>query len=63
MATRIAIATGTTMTPVRNRATSTTPTLSVEIPVGDRKVAIRYPRDLTPDEAKKVGNVLGAIVS
>jgi hypothetical protein len=44
--------------------TTTTPTLSVEIPVGtDRKVAIRYPRDLTPEEAKKVGNVLGAIVS
>jgi hypothetical protein len=37
--------------------------LSVEIPVGeDRKVAIRYPRDLSPDEAKKVGNVLSAIV-
>jgi hypothetical protein len=45
-------------------ADPTTPTLSVEIPVGtDRKVAIRYPRDLTPEEAKKVGNVLGAIVS
>jgi hypothetical protein len=44
--------------------TAATPTLSVEIPVGtDRKVAIRYPRDLTPDEAKKVGNVLTAIVS
>jgi hypothetical protein len=44
--------------------TVTTPTLSVEIPVGtDRKVAIRYPRDLTQEEAKKVGNVLGAIVS
>ncbi len=43
---------------------STTPTLSVEIPVGeDRKVAIRYPRDLTADEAGKVGNVLKAIVS
>jgi hypothetical protein len=43
---------------------TTTPTLSVEIPVGtDRKVAIRYPRDLTADEAKKVGNVLEAIVS
>lgn len=40
------------------------PTLSVEIPVGnDRKVAIRYPRDLTGDEAHKVGNVLKAIVS
>jgi hypothetical protein len=38
--------------------------LSVEIPVGaDRKVAIRYPRDLTGDEAQKVGNVLRAIVS
>lgn len=38
-------------------------TLSVEIPVGeDRKVAIRYPRDLSTDEAKKVGNVLSAIV-
>lgn len=40
-----------------------TDTLSVEIPVGeDRKVAIRYPRDLSTDEAKKVGNVLSAIV-
>ena len=38
-------------------------TLSVEIPVGeDRKVTIRYPRDLSTDEAKKVGNVLSAIV-
>lgn len=38
-------------------------TLSVEIPVGeDRKVAIRYPRDLSSDEAKKIGNVLSAIV-
>lgn len=38
-------------------------TLSVEIPVGeDRQVAIRYPRDLSPDQAKKVGNVLSAIV-
>jgi len=43
---------------------NTTPTLSVEIPVGtDRKVAIRYPRDLTGEEAQKVGNVLKAIVS
>ncbi len=40
-----------------------TDTLSVEIPVGeDRKVTIRYPRDLSTDEAMKVGNVLGAIV-
>jgi hypothetical protein len=39
-------------------------TLSVEIPVGeDRKVLVRYPRDLSPDEAKKVGNVLNAVVS
>jgi hypothetical protein len=38
-------------------------TLSVEIPVGDdRKVAIRYPHDLSSAEAKKVGNVLSAIV-
>ena len=38
-------------------------TLNVEIPVGeDRKVAIQYPRDLSADEAKKVGNVLSAIV-
>jgi hypothetical protein len=44
--------------------TSLKPTLSVEIPVGaDRKVAIRYPRDLTADEAQKVGNVLKAIVA
>jgi hypothetical protein len=48
----------------RQEDTTGTPTLSVEIPVGtDRKVAIRYPRDLTPAEAKKVGNVLAAIVS
>jgi hypothetical protein len=40
-----------------------TDTLSVEIPVGeDRKVLIRYPRDLNGDEAKKVGAVLNAIV-
>ena len=38
-------------------------TLSVEIPVGeDRKVAVRYQRDLSTDEATKVGNVLSAIV-
>ena len=43
---------------------TTTPTLSVEIPVGtDRNVATRYPRDLTANEAKNVGNVLHAIVS
>jgi len=36
----------------------------MEIPVGeDRKVVVRYPRDLTADEAKKVGNVLNAIVA
>jgi hypothetical protein len=35
----------------------------MEIPVGeDRKVAIQYPRDLTSAEAKKVGNVLAAVV-
>jgi hypothetical protein len=39
-------------------------TLGIEIPVGDgRKVVIRYPQDLSADEAKKVGNVLNAIVS
>lgn len=39
-------------------------TLSIEIPVDDgRKVVVRYPRDLSPDEATKVGNVLNAIVS
>jgi hypothetical protein len=38
-------------------------TLGVEIPVGDdRHVSIQYPRDLTPAEAKKVGNVLAAVV-
>jgi hypothetical protein len=38
-------------------------TLSMEIPVGDdRKVLIRYPRDLSSAEAKKVGNVLNAVV-
>lgn len=38
--------------------------LSLEIPVGeDRKVLVRYPRDLTADEAKKVGNVLNAVVA
>lgn len=40
-----------------------TDTLSVEIPVGeDREVTIRYPRDLSAEEARKVGNVLSAIV-
>jgi hypothetical protein len=39
-------------------------TLSLEIPVGDgRKVVVRYPSDLSSDEAKKVGNVLNAVVS
>jgi hypothetical protein len=39
-------------------------TLRVEVPVGeDRKVVVHYPRDLAADEAKKVGNVLAAIVS
>jgi hypothetical protein len=39
-------------------------TLGVEIPVGDgRKVIIRYPQDLSADEAKKVGAVLAAIVA
>ena len=39
-------------------------TLSLEIPVGeDRKVLIKYPRDLTPAEATKVGNVLNAVVA
>jgi len=38
--------------------------LQVQIPVGeDRKVVIYYPRDLSADEAKKVGIVLAAIVS
>jgi hypothetical protein len=37
--------------------------LRVEVPVGDRKVVVHYPHDLTPDEAKKVGAVLAAIVS
>jgi hypothetical protein len=38
-------------------------TLSMEIPVGeDRKVVIRYPRDLSSAEAQKVGNVLNAVV-
>lgn len=37
--------------------------LRVEVPVGDRKVVVQYPRDLTADEAKKVGAVLAAIVS
>jgi hypothetical protein len=36
--------------------------LSVEIPVGERKVVIRYPSDLSAAEAKKVGNVLAAVV-
>lgn len=39
-------------------------TLSMEIPVGEgRKVVVRYPRDLSAAEAKKVGNVLNAIVT
>lgn len=38
--------------------------LQVQIPVGEgRKVVIYYPRDLSAEEAKKVGNVLTAIVS
>jgi len=41
---------------------SNTP-LRVEVPVGDRKVVVHYPHDLAPDEAKKVGAVLAAIVS
>jgi hypothetical protein len=39
-------------------------TLGVESPVGDgRKVIIRYPQDLSAEEAKKVGAVLAAIVA
>lgn len=39
-------------------------TLSIEIPVGEeRKVVIHYPRDLSQEQAKKVGLVLDAIVS
>jgi len=38
--------------------------LRVEVPVGeDRKVLVYYPRDLTSDEAQKVGRVLAAIVA
>jgi hypothetical protein len=38
-------------------------TLSVEIPVAEeRTVVIRYPHDLSAEEATKVGNVLAAIV-
>jgi hypothetical protein len=38
--------------------------LSLEIPVGeDRKVVVRYPHDLAVAEAKKVGNVLNAVVA
>lgn len=38
-------------------------TLRVEIPVAaERKVVITYPHDLNADEAKKVGNVLAAVV-
>jgi hypothetical protein len=41
-----------------------TDTLSLEIPVGDdRKVLVRYPRDLSSTEATKVGNVLNAVVA
>ena len=39
-------------------------TLGVEIPVGDgRKVIVRYPHDLSAEEAQKVGAVLAAIVA
>lgn len=39
-------------------------TLSLEIPVGEgRKVLVRYPLDLSSAEAKKVGNVLNAVVA
>jgi len=44
-------------------AGSTTAALRVEVPVGDRKVVVHYPHDLSADEAKKVGAVLAAIVS
>lgn len=38
--------------------------LRVEVPVGeDREVVVYYPRDLTSDEAQKVGRVLAAIVA
>lgn len=38
--------------------------LRVEVPVGeDRKVVVYYPRDLTGEEATKVGKVLSAIVA
>jgi hypothetical protein len=38
--------------------------LGIEIPLGaGRKVAIRYPHDLTSEEAAKVGKVLNAVVS
>ena len=43
--------------------THTIGALHVEVPVGERKVVIHYPHDLTTDEAKKVGAVLAAIVS
>ena len=39
-------------------------TLGMEIPVGEnRKVVVRYPQDLSPEEAKKVGAVLSAVVA
>jgi len=44
-------------------AGTSTAALRVEVPVGDRKVVVHYPHDLTSDEAKKVGAVLAAIVS
>jgi hypothetical protein len=50
--------------PDENGDAGSATTLRVEIPVAeDRKVLVRYPRDLTSDEAKKVGAVLAAIVS
>jgi hypothetical protein len=46
-----------------DEAPPTLDTLSMEIPVGDdRKVVIRYPRDLSSAEATKVGKVLTAVV-
>jgi hypothetical protein len=40
------------------------PVLTIEVPLADgRKATVRYPQDLAAEEAKKVGNVLNAIVS
>ena len=48
---------------LEDEALDATKMLRTEIPLGTRKVLVRYPHDLTEDEATKIGKVLAAIVS